>query len=477
LAPPPAQRGAQAAPLAPPPAREQILRGLTGPDPGPVELSEVALFTHEGRDSHSLQEVYRLPDGRTMLTFDSYDTSRDRDREPGSYTVAFDPAGKQLWEFRPEGGHEIQEHLFLADRTYVVTRGNGAWDGSTLTALDAQGREMWRFESEGRTHIDSIQADPAGNVFVKVGDEVTRLDPSGQRVWKKSLRFGSDEYFHVVAPDGSQLFAGDNFSNNFGYDRFRLLSPDGKVEDAELPDIGSFPLVVGDRLCYAGEHGEMRGVNLNTLEAWEVTTESRALETPVSGPDGRVYFTARYGDDRLYCVSPDGRLLWQREVTDAAPAGTADAPFKPGPGGVIYYAGDDHETVRRIGPDGNPLPPLKVPEGFESFLPSEDGFLYTLDREGRIRRYEADGSVFELALKIEESVRYELVAAEPGGVVTFQDGLSGKLFRVKVDPQAEVDRIQRRIEQQPAEPSHGPGIREEEKWVVVGPVRLRKRGY
>ncbi len=460
------------------PSLEQATGILTGGPRGPIPTAEVSLLSYQASDKHNLEEHYRLPDGRTVLSFSSFDTSRNREDDPNGYSIAFDSAGKELWKFSPEGGQEIESHLFLSSgTTYVHTRGQGAWPTDMVISLDAAGKEQWRFETESREQIDSIQADPQGNLFVKVDQDVLKLDSNGKKLWKKHLPIHSDEYFHVQTPDHGQLFASDDFSNTFKSPHFALVSANGKVKEVDLPDMGSFPLVAGDRLFYGGARGEARGIDLRTLKAWEVQTDSAVggLYTPYAGPDGRIYFTGRR-DDKLYCLSPDGKMLWQRNIEDEAPGNHMNEGFLPAADGSVYYAHEDGESIQQIKPDGTLGQRVRVSGGFESFQPGPDGMLYSVDRDAVVRRHNLkDGTTFELKLQLPESIRWEIDAVEPGGVVTLTDKLAGTLHKLRVDPS---DEVKRQLEEaRNAPPSQGsPGIKEGDGWVIIGNVRVKRRG-
>lgn len=452
------------------PSLGQATELLTRRPSGPIPTSQVAVLSYQAPEDYHLEEHYTLPDGRTVLSFSGY---QQRD-----FSLALDARGQELWRFQPDPDQQIESHLFLSNgSTFVQTRGEGAWPTDQVVALDAAGKERWRFESKSREAIDSLQADPAGNLFVKLGQDLVKLDPDGKKLWRKHLSLDADEYFHVQTPDHGQLFASDDFSNTFKTPRFCLVSAEGKARPVNLPDMGSFPLTVGDRLYYGGARGEARGIDLSTLKAWEVQTDSAVggLFTPFAGPDGRIYFPGRR-DDKLYCLSPDGRMLWQRSVEDRQPGPGIETGFKPAADGSVFYALRDGETIQQIKPDGQLGLKLRVSGGFESFQPGPDGCLYSVDRDATVRRHDlARGTTYELRLELPESIRWEIDQVEPGGVVTLTDGLSGTFHKLRVDPQDEVQRQLEEARQAPAAPGN-PGVREGDGWVIVGNVRVRRRG-
>jgi outer membrane protein assembly factor BamB len=448
----------------------QATQVLTSPERGPLETREVSVLSFQAPDDLHIEEQYSLPDGRTILSCSGY--------EKQDFSVALDPKGQELWKFRPDDEHEIESHLFLSNgTTFVQTKGKGAWPSAQAICLDAQGNERWKFESEDREPIDSIQADPAGNLFVKLGQDVVKLDPNGKQLWRVDLSIHSDEYWHIQTPDHAQLFASDDFSNTFRTPSFCLVSPDGKVKEVDLPDCGSFPHEQNGMLFYGGAQGQARGIDLKTLKAWEVQTDSAVggLYTPFGGPDGRIYFPGRR-DDKLYCLSQDGKMLWQRTIEDDAPGMGVETGFKPDKDGSVYYANRDGETIQQIKPDGQLGQQIRVPGGFESFQPGQDGCLYSVDRDAVIRRHDlAKGTTFELKLKLPESIRWELDAVEPGGIVTLTDKLGGVFHKLRVDPQDAVKRELEEIKNAPP-PQGSPGVKEGDGWVIIGNVRVKRRG-
>ncbi len=442
---------------------------LTQGPRGPIEPSEIAALSYQAPEDYHIEEQYALPDGRTVLSLSGY--------EQPDFSLALDPQGKELWKFQPDEDHEIESHLFLSNgTTFVHTKGKGAWPTAQAICLDAQGKERWRFESDSREAIDSLQADPQGNLFVKLGQDLLKLDPDGKKLWRKDLKIQADEYFHVPTPDHGQIFASDDFSNTFRTPHFCLVSAQGKVKQVDLPDIGSFPYATETQLFYGGARGEARGIDLKTLKAWEVQTDSAVggLYTPFGGPDGRIYFPGRR-DEKLYCVSADGQMLWQRTIEDNDRGAMVETGFKPARDGSLYYAKRDGETIQQIKPDGQLGLTLKVSGGFESFLPADDGCLYSVDRDATIRRHDlSQGTTFEVRLKLPESMRWELDAVE-GNVVTLTDKLSGTFHKLRIDPQDEVKRQLEEAKNAPP-PDASPGIKEGDGWVIVGNVRVRRRG-
>lgn len=488
-----ARSSAAPAAAAPPQDRVQLGRGRlrkldTAPlfdtkEREPVDPALVTVWRYDAEDKHSLKATFRTPDGRTYVVADSFDTDRDRRKDPASYTAAFDAQGQPLWTWRPEGGQRITSHLFHSSGTLIVSRGDDGWDGSTLVSLNEHGAERWRYESPSREHIDSIRMGPDGKIYVKEGSRVVALSPDGKKAWSKDLDLHADEFFHVSGPDGTQYFATDNFSNNFGYDSFEAVTPDGQEKEPDWPDIGTFPLEVptsatagaspGSRLVYGGEKGEVHGLDLAGGKPWQVQTDSvRGLKTPWLGRDGNIYAEGRF-DDKLYALSPDGKLLWSREIADRAPGGF-DTPFQVDVDGSVYYHVERTDEIQRLLPDGRPGDRIRGGEDLESFRPGGDGKLYTWGRGGVVSVVDVESKhTFRLPLKMENPQVWDVKDVLPNGIVVLEDMCSQMLIQPSRDRELReaLDRVVRGPEPEP-----GKDIAPGDGWIRIGDVRLPVNG-
>lgn len=435
----------------------------------PVKPDLLATWHYQAEDKHSIQHMFRNPDGRTYVVADSFDTDRDRRQAPASYTAAFDAQGQPLWTWRPEGGHRITSHLFRSDgTTFIVSRGEDSWGGSHLVRLNAHGVEEWRYESGSREYIDSVRTGPDGTLYVKQGDKVVALAADGGKRWEKSLGLNADEFFHVAGPDGTQYFTADNFSMNFGYDSFRALSPKGKVKDADFPDIGTFPLEVGSRLVYGGEKGEIHGLDLAGGKSWEVQTDSiRGLKTPWLGRDGNVYAEGRF-DHKLHAVSPDGKLLWSREITDVRPGGF-DERFHVDSDGSVYYAVERSDEIQRILPDGRLGERVRGGENLDSFRPGGDGRLYTWSADGAVGVHDLEKKQsWSQPVEMEHPQVWNLEDVLPNGVVVLKN--MDEVYHLQPSREKELkEALERAVK---GKPETGKEIAPEEGWIRIGDVRL-----
>ncbi|MBI3925911.1 MAG: PQQ-binding-like beta-propeller repeat protein [Armatimonadetes bacterium] len=439
--------------------------------PSPLPLEEITLRHVTAADHHSIDEVVEAPDGRRFVIADSFDTSRDRGQAPGGYLEAFDAEGARQWRFQPEGGYKVKAVAVTPDRIYVSCEGEDVWDRGQLIALDPQGHRVWDFEAPDRTRaFGSLQVAQDGTVYTKADDQITALGQDGNKKWSKKLSIHSSDYFHLVYPDGSQIFANDNFSNNFGYDYFRKLSPDGRESEVDLPDIGTFPLELGTLVVYGGEHGEVHGFDRATGQTWQLETDAeRGHKTPWLGQDGNIYLEARY-DHRFYSLSPDGKLRWQREISDAAPSGMKDQPYQVDARGTFYY---EHEEggIQQIRPDGTPGERISVPGGIRSFAVSPGGKLFIHDYDDRILIHDPEQRTsYPFQVELDNPQVWELHRADDTGRVELRTNYEVLELMLSRDEQ-----VRRILEQAQVPEPPAPTIRKQGRWVVIGGVRVPVR--
>lgn len=444
----------------------------------PVPPETVACWTHLAEDHSSIDETVRLADGTSMIIERSFDTSDNKN--PRGRVICFNPDGTARWTFIPPqtsySRDRIESHLLLGDgSSYAVTRGDGAWDSTHLIALDRDGHERWRWETEAREKIDSVRPTSDGGLVVKAGDTVVGLDKDGKERWDCDLPMHSDAYFHVVADDGTHIFVNDDFSNNFGYDHFQGISPKGASRELDLPGITSFPLQLDNRLVYAGADGQLHGVELGgKYSHWDVQTSSeRGLKTPYAGADANIYVEGRF-DSNVYCVSRDGTLRWQREITDAAPRGGLEDMLRAAPDGTAYYLREGGDVIARIQPDGKPGKDVAVSEGVSSFQVGPDGKLYIWSSESSIIVHDPEKSQsVAYPLEIEHPHVWDIKEVLQDGRIVFEG--QGRVHHIRIDENAEIAKRLEEIISSPAPSQPPPTIEREQDWVVIGGVRVPVR--
>jgi sugar lactone lactonase YvrE len=449
---------------------------------GPYPPQEVADWTYEARDSHSIDDVVHASGGRVFLTAHSFDTGTSKG--PRGYTTAFDAQGKQTWEYRPdpargEDGQNVHSTLFLPDgSSFVLTRSEEIWDPSFLVALGPDGKEKWRFATDSRQHVDSVRPGPAGRVYARVADKVHCFDSSGGSLWSTDLPIRADEFFHVITPDGTQLFVDDNFTSGFGSSIFYAIDPNGKGSDRYLPDITTFPVEMGQRLVYGGQEGKVHGIDLGSFEGWEVQTDStRGFKTPFEGRDGNLYIEGRF-DDTLYAISPQGQKLWQAPVSDARSPGLDGERFEVDTDGSAYYLKADESGLQQIQPDGRAGRLIKIPEGVDGFKPGGDGRMYVWSSaEASILTYDlkTGARLNVLPLEMEFPQQFNLIDVLPGGAVVLKS--MDHIYRIRADRNPSLEKQIDELESgaMDAKPGTPPGIEKQDEYVVIGGVRVPVR--
>jgi outer membrane protein assembly factor BamB len=179
--------------------------------------------------------------------------------------------------------------------------------------------------------------------------------------WTRST-FGRMYEAPVLAPNGDILFR--DATNKFGTYWMKRLRPDGTTrwQKGSDPDYSS-PAFAPDVTFY---WGRFTNITLAAFtpegdEKWRLGRPERALSTPVVGPDGTIYFTARRADENvLMAVDSEGNVKWSLPLDwgHALKSPVVDA------NGRIYLVTGDR-FVRAIAPDGKMIWKYRVPGKLE----------------------------------------------------------------------------------------------------------------
>jgi len=445
----------------------------------PKTVEQAATWSYKSKDKHSLEGVFTTPSGDTYVSCKSFDWE-NKDR-PKAYTAAFDPQGNRRWEYEAEKRYNIDEHLFLPDgRCYISCNTEERWSKPYVVALNPDGTQKWKFQPDKECKCNSIRLGPDGTIYAKFENQLVALDDKGQVKWKHKIGITSADYFHEMTPSGTNIFACDNFSNNFGYDSFEAVGPDGKKKKIDLPDIGTFPINDGKgAIYYGGEKGEFYGIDVDKGTQWSLQLDSeRGLKTPQFGKDGNIYVEGRF-DDTLYAISPGGKLLWKQVITDHRPEGMGlDGFYQVGADGRVYYAQQDKDVIQVIDARGNRGTPIDVAGGFSEFKVDSQGNMY-------IRRYDETiilnnmNTGLRFFFPMELATNMDMKEVLPDGTVVFQDMCDR--FHVRFDKDEEVKKALEEIKAA-QEGKDGEGaaaspdnVEIDDKWVIIGDVKIPRQ--
>ncbi|MHB2016213.1 MAG: hypothetical protein ACYCW6_04630 [Candidatus Xenobia bacterium] len=274
--------------------------------------------------------------------------------------VALGPRGLMQWRFEAPQGSLVQE-FHVGRHALWVRLGT-----TTVVALDENGQSLGWYAAP---HIGSLKPAPDGDAYLHQGNRVVKAAPDGVLTWHRPLPWRGDEFFHVVAPNGTQLFV------NEARTVFHAMLPDGSAVSPALPPVGTGPAQAGSCLAYGGARGHLCLVDLEKLTAI-ATLPLGPLRTPLVGRDGNFYVLQRH-DPVLHAVSPDGTPLWSREVADCRPS-DLDEVFRVGEDGRVYYVTADEEHIQQL--DGPRMPVGGIIRGFTV----RDGHLYVRRDDGHL---------------------------------------------------------------------------------------------
>ncbi len=259
---------------------------------------------------------------------------------------ALTPQGEVKWIFSTEvplkKGEKKLDSRWDVDTSPVIARDGTVYFGCHyfLYALRPSGEVKWRFQAGvGRVKIFSSPAlDAHGNIYFGTqGKRLFALKPNSEVLWNLTTEGDNDST--PCIGDKWIYFASDD-------GKVRALNPvNGEIGwEKDLGHPVRAPLALGGETVIAATFGAkpfLAALDAKTgEERWRfgITPGEGAFYGVQSGAlvdaDGYIYFGGR--DHFIYCLSPEGKLVWRYETGDQVDAGPV-----LGPDGTLYVGSDD----------------------------------------------------------------------------------------------------------------------------------------
>nr|WP_315988652.1 PQQ-binding-like beta-propeller repeat protein [Desulforamulus aquiferis] len=199
------------------------------------------------------------------------------------------------------------------------------WLSDGVYALEPGKNFKWRYSDE--KNVVAILGDKE-NVYVCTGDKksgyiLRALDHTGSRIWYRNL----DDLKNIemtIGPDGNLYIITNpaNLDRNSSAKAMAINATNGK-------EIWSYAVKTNDltKVSFSGE-GTLFFTGKNQIHSIDLKTGSLNWELPllnvVSGvaiDDQKRRIYAGSSDGRLFCVSFNGRMLWDK-IPDSSPPPT-----------------------------------------------------------------------------------------------------------------------------------------------------------
>ncbi len=245
--------------------------------------------------------------------------------------LAINPYGKTIWQFDTKAEIKYAPALFR-DGTVLFTTQNG-----DLFALSHTGLLRWK-KSLSLPPADSPVTDVDGTIYVPLaGAELLALYPWGETKWRLSL---------IGEPDSP------------------AISANGTV-------------LVGT------DAGLLYAVDTDGTVFWRALFDSPVLYS-VLDKSGNIYGTL--ADGRVFCISPEGKILWSVRLGKRISRSPA-----LGQSGTIYVA-TDNNFLYALSPGGAVLWSLPVKGELTHPVLSPQGMLYAGSSDWLVYAFQAEKS-------------------------------------------------------------------------------------
>ena len=261
--------------------------------------------------------------------------------------VSLNPLGKERWIFSteqpPEQGDKANSGKWDVDTSPLIAPDGTVIFGCNLFlyALWPDGILRWHFKSGvGKSKIFSSPAmAPDGTIYFGTqGRYFFALGGNAKVLWHMKTE-GDNDSTPAVGDDGTVYFGSDD-------KKVRAVVPGGNLKwEVFLEAPVRAPISIGhDGTVFASTYGEkpfLVALDGQTgKEQWRFHIEpgKGAFYGIQSGAlvdsEGFIYFGGR--DGYVYCLSPEGKLVWRYKTGDQVDSGPV-----MGPDGTIYIGSDD----------------------------------------------------------------------------------------------------------------------------------------
>lgn len=184
-------------------------------------------------------------------------------------------------------------------------------------------------------------------------------------------------------------YQGDNYHSGLSNYSGPLTNHSSWVNQ-EIGASGSAAVDEKGHIYIGGNDGYLYCLNTQGLVIWRFGTTSKIICTPTIGPDGNIYFS-NWMDSNMYCLSPEGELLWKHVLNDY---NTATSPVFGVDNRLYVITSNDDNSTLFVFKDGVLLTETLLPfiSGSTPAI-STDGTLYMVSTNQELVVVNWDGSL------------------------------------------------------------------------------------
>ena len=267
---------------------------------------------------------------------------------------AINPNGTLKWKYATGGNIESSPVVGKDDSIYFVSADDN------LYALTNEGARKWVYRLPcgfNSASKNGIALNDDGSIIVVSGGLLLKISEESQLIWSTDLsitvetedgeiitRFFNPKAGPIIDVSGIYI-AGSSFIVAYNQEGERQWYHD---DQSMYVSYNSMTLTEGNNLLLGASDNNLYSYSNSGEFLWQFTSGGRIESSPVTGPDGTIYFGS--GDNKLYAIDQDGYYLWEYLVDndiECSPVIGADS--------VIYFTvhGSTEEGVYALNPDGS----------------------------------------------------------------------------------------------------------------------------